>query len=102
MFGCYLTLYYHVIYVGFNALPQLRLKYSGRHSLIGGSRVFQTKRHHLVMVVSNMSDKSCLFLVVCGQWYLMVSLKGIQESHPGVACSWVYQLIYPRHRERIL
>ena len=54
------------------------------------------------MVVSNRSDKSCLFLVVCGQWYLMVSLKVIQESHPGVACGWVYQLIYPRHRERIL
>ena len=101
VFGHHLTLYYHVIYVGFNALPQLRLKHFGCHSLIGGPRVFQTKRHHLLMVVSNGSDKSYLFLVICGQWYLMISLKGIQEAHPGMACGCVYQLIYLRHREQI-
>ena len=53
------------------------------------------------MLVSNGSEKSCLFLVVCGQWYLMVSLGGIQEAHLGVAYSCIYQLIYPRHREQI-
>ena len=53
------------------------------------------------MVVSNGSDKSCLFLVVSGQWYLMISLKDIQEAHPRMAYGCIYQLIYPRHRERI-
>ena len=65
----HLTLYHHVIYIDLNALTQLWLKHSGHHSLVGGPCVFQTKRHHLIMVVSNGSDKSCLFLVVCGKWY---------------------------------
>ena len=77
MLGHHLTLYHHVIYIDFNALTQLRLKHSSHHSLVGGPRIFQIKRHHLVMVVSNGSDKSYLFLVVCDQWYLMISLKGI-------------------------
>ena len=53
------------------------------------------------MVVSNGGDKSYLFLVICGQWYLMISLKGVQKAHPGMARGRVYQLIYPRYRERI-
>ena len=77
MFGHQFALYHHVIYIDFNILTHLRLKHSGHHSLVGGPYVFQTKRHHLVVVVSNGSDKSCLFLVVCSQWYLMISLKGI-------------------------
>ena len=101
MFGYHLTLYYHVIYVGFSAFPQLRLKHSGYHSLVGGPCVFQVKRHHFVIVVSNGSDKICLFLIIRSQWYLMISLKGIQEAHPGMTCGCVYQLIYLRHREQI-
>ena len=41
------------------------------------------------------------FLVVRSQCYLMVSLESIQETHLGMACGRVYQLIYPGHRERI-
>ena len=97
----YLTLYHHVIYIDFNALTQLRLKHSGHHSLVGGPCVFQTKRHHLIMIVSNESDKSGLFLVVYNQWYLMISLKGVQKAHLRMARGCIYQLIYPRHREQI-
>ena len=77
MFEPHFTLYHYVIYIDFNALTELRLKHSGHHSLVGESCVFQTKGHHLVMVVSYGSDKSCFFLVVCGQGYLMISLEGI-------------------------
>ena len=62
--GHHLTLYNHVIYINFNALTQLQLEHSSHHPLIGRPCNFQTKRHHLVMVVSNGSDKSCLFLVI--------------------------------------
>ena len=65
--GHHLTLYHHVIYIDFNALTQLRLKHSGHHPLVDGPCIFQTKRHHLVMVVPNGSDKSCLFLVIYSQ-----------------------------------
>ena len=99
MLGCYLTLYYHVINIGLNALPLLWLEHSSHHSLVGGPRVLQAERYHFVMVVSNGSEKSCLFLVVYGRWYLMVSLEGIQKAYLGVACDCIYQLIYPRHRE---
>ena len=67
MLGNHLTFHYHVIYIDFNAFAQLRLKHPSHHPLVGGPCIFQTKRHHLVMVVSNGSDKSCLFLVVYGQ-----------------------------------
>ena len=57
VFGCYLTLYYHVINVGLNALPELWLEHSSHHSLVYGTYVLQTKRHNFVMVVSNGSEK---------------------------------------------
>ena len=60
----HLTFHHHIIYIDLNALTQLRLEHSGHHLLIGRPCVFQTKRHHLIMVVSNGSDKNYLFLVV--------------------------------------
>ena len=32
----------------------------------------------------------------------MIALKGVQETHPRMACCCVYQLVYPRHGERVL
>ena len=57
------TLHYHVIYIDFNILAQLRFKNLSRHPLIGGSFIFQAKGHDLVVVASNESNKICLFLV---------------------------------------
>ena len=37
MIGYFLTFYYHVIYVDFNILPQLRFKHFSHHPLISGS-----------------------------------------------------------------
>ena len=48
-----------------------------------------------------MSNKSNFLLIVQGQWYLMISLESIQETHPRMADSSVYQLIYLGHREWI-
>ena len=53
------------------------------------------------MIVSIGSNKSCIFLIVQRQWYLVISLKGIQENHPRMAYHCIYQLIYSRHRERV-
>ena len=64
MIGYLLTLHYHVIYVDFNILAQLRFKYLSHYPLIGGPCIFQAKGHHLVMVVSSRSYKSYLFLIL--------------------------------------
>ena len=60
------ALYNHVVYVDFNVLTHLRLKHSGHHSLVGGTCVLQIKGHHLIVVVSNGCNESCLFLVFYG------------------------------------
>ena len=40
MIGYLLTLHYHVIYVDFNILAQLRFKYLSHYPLIGGPCIF--------------------------------------------------------------
>ena len=51
------TLDHHVVYIYFNILSQLWLKHPSHHPLLGRPYIFQSKRHHLVIVVSNRSDK---------------------------------------------
>ena len=53
------TLHHHILYIDLNILAQLWFKHSNYHPLIGRPYVFQTKRHHFVVVISNRSDKSC-------------------------------------------
>ena len=55
--------FHHHIYIDLNILAQLWLKHPNHHPLIDGPYIFQTKRYHLVMVISNKSDKSYLFLI---------------------------------------
>ena len=57
--------------------------------------------HHLVVIISHRSNKNCLFMVIQCHGYLVISLKGIQKAHPRMAYHRIYQLVYPRHRERI-
>ena len=101
MLGHYLALYNHIINIDFNAPAQLWFEYFSHHPLISRPYIFQTKGHHFVVIVSSGSNKSCLFLIVQCQWYLVISLKGIQETHPRMAYRCIYQLIYSRHRERV-
>ena len=54
------------------------------------------------MVVLNRGDKSNLLLIVQGQRYLMITLEGIQEAHPKMADSGIYQLVYLGHRKWVL
>ena len=94
----------HCLPVSKQNLSHKRLSLNRRkepHPLISRSCIFQTKGHHLVMIVSSGSNKSCLFLIVQGQWYLVISLKGIQETHPRMAYRCINQLIYLRHRKRV-
>ena len=56
----------------------------------------------LVMVVPDRGNKSSLLLIVQGQRYLMIALKGIQETHPRMADNGIYQLVYLEHRKWIL
>ena len=64
MIRYFLALYYHIIYIDFNILPQLRLKHLSHHLLISGSYIIQAKEHHLVVVISSGSDKSCFLLIL--------------------------------------
>ena len=61
-----LTLDQYVIYIYFNILAQLWFKHPSHHPLIDRSCIFQSKRHYLVMVVSNRSDKTCFLLIFQG------------------------------------
>ena len=53
------------------------------------------------MVISNGGDKRRFLLIVKGQWYLMVSLESIKETHSRMAYRCIDQLIYPKKGERI-
>ena len=66
MFGHYLTFHHHIVYIDLNTLAQLWFKHPSYHPLISRLYIFQTKRHHFVVVVSNGSDKNCLFLITQG------------------------------------
>ena len=98
----HLTFHHHIIYVDFDVFPQLRLKHPCHHFLICGSYILQTEWHYFVMVVPNRGNKSSLLLIIHGQRYLMIALEGIQETHPIIADSGIYQLVYLRHRKWIL
>ena len=63
---------------------------------------FSTEWHYFVMVVLNRGNKSSLLLIVQGQRYLMITLEGIQEAHPKMADSGIYQLVYLGHRKWVL
>ena len=53
------------------------------------------------MVVPDRGNKSNLLPIVQGQRYLMITLEGIQETHPRMIDSGIYQLVYLGHREWI-
>ena len=65
-------------------------------------KILQPKWYYFVVVIPNRSNKGYLLLIVQGQRYLMITLEGIQETHPRMADNSVYQLIYLGHREWIL
>ena len=96
--GYYFALYNHIINIDFSAPIQLWFEHFSHHPLISRPCVFQP---NLVVIVSNKSNKNCLFLIVQCQWYVMISLKGIQETHLMIAYRCIYQLIYSRHKERV-
>ena len=101
MLGHYLTLHHHVIYVHFNIFTHSCFKHLGHHPLIRRSRIFQAERHHLVMIISHRSDKRRFLLIVKGQWYLIVSLESIKETHPRMTYGCIHQLIHLRKGEMI-
>ena len=90
MLGHHLTLPPYIIYINLNVLAQLWLKHPSHHPLIGRPCILQSKKHHLVVVISNGSEKNCLFLIIQSQWYLVVSLEGIQKAHPRMAYSGIH------------
>ena len=75
----YLTLHHHVIYIQLNILTHLYFEHLGHHPLVRRSNIFQTERHHLIMVSPNGGDKRRFLLIIQGQWYLMVSLEASRK-----------------------
>ena len=53
------------------------------------------------MVIPNRGDKRRFLLIVKGQWYLMVSLESIKETHSRMTYRCIHQLIYTRKGEMI-
>ena len=53
------------------------------------------------MVIPNGGDKRRFLLIVKGQWYLMVSLESIKETHSRMTYRCIHQLIYLRKGKRI-
>ena len=98
----HLTFHYHIIYVDLDVFPQLRLEHPCHHSLICGSCILQTERHHFVMVILDKGNKSSLLLIIQSQRYLVITLEGIQKARPRMADSDIYQLVYLGHKEWIL
>ena len=85
MLGHHLTLYHHIINIDFDAFAQLCLEHPQNHPLISGPYVLQAKRHYLVVVVPNRCHKGCFLMILQGKWYLIIALKGIQETYPRMA-----------------
>jgi hypothetical protein len=69
-----------VIYVYFNVSANLTLKNLVHKSLIRGSRILQSERHHLITVKSSVCDESSFFLVCFFHVDLIVSREGIHEA----------------------
>ena len=101
MLGQYFAFYNYIINIDFNAPTQLWFEHLSHHPLINRPCVFQTKGHHFVVIISSRSNKSYFFLIIQCQWYLMILLKSIQETHSRMSYCCIHQLIYPRHRERV-
>ena len=98
----HLTFHYHIIYVNLDVFPQLQLEHPCHHSLICGSCIFQTERHHFVMVVPDRGNKSSPLLIVQSQRYLVIALEGIQKAYLRMADSGIHQLVFLRRKEWIL
>ena len=52
LLGHLLDFYHHIVYIDLNTLTQLWFKHLSHHLLIGGSRAFQAKGHHLIVGVT--------------------------------------------------
>ena len=102
MLGHHFALHNHVIDINFNTSTKLGFEHFSHHPLVGRSGIFQTEGHHFVMVVPNRGDKSSLLLIVRGQWYLVISLEGIQKTHPRMTHGCIHQLVYLRYGKWIL
>ena len=100
--GLHLTLYHHIVYVDLNIFAQLWFEHPGHHSLVIKPCILQLKGHRFLMIIPCGRNERSLLLITQSQWYLVISLKNIQEVHLGMARSCIHQLIYPRQGERIL
>ena len=99
--GHHLTLYHHIINIDFDAFAQLCLEHPQNHPLISGPYVLQAKQHYLVVVVPNRCHKGCFLMILQGKWYLIIALKGIQETYPRMARCCIHKLVCPGYGERV-
>ena len=97
-----LTLYHPIIYISLHIPSQLFFEHLGHHSLISGSRIFQTKWHNFVMKISSRCNERSFLLVFEGQSYFMVPLKCIKKTHSRVPKSCINKLVYLGHKKKTL
>jgi hypothetical protein len=70
----------HIVYVGFDVLPDLRLQELLDCLLVGCSGVFQAESHDLVSINAMRCYERCFIFDVRVQRYLMISQVAVEEA----------------------
>ena len=92
----------HIIYVYLHSYAYLLLEHSVYQSLVGGSCVLESKRHHPIAIGSMRYNERGLFLVVWVHTDLVVAGEGIHKTEKFMACCSVHDEVDPQQREAVL
>ena len=92
----------HIIYVYLHSYAYLLLEHPVYQSLVSGSCVLESKRHHPIAIGSLRCDEQGLFLVVWVHTDLVVAREGIHKTEKFIACCSVHDEVDPWQREAVL
>jgi hypothetical protein len=70
----------HIVYIGFDVLPDLRLQALLNFLLICCSNIFQAESHDLIAIDAMGHYEHCFVFVVGVQSYLMISRVAVEEA----------------------
>ena len=93
---------YHIINVHFHGTTDLLFKDLVHQTLIGGTRILQTKRHNLIAVQPTIGDEGRFILIELIHWNLVVLGESIHETKHLISRCSINQLVYPGKWQAIL
>ena len=91
----------HIIYVYLHSYAYLLLEHPVHQSLVGGSCVLESKRHHPIAIGSLLYDERGIFLVVWVHTNLVVAGKGIHKTEKLMAGCGIHDEVDPWQRDAI-